>query len=714
MKTQDKIKISEDAKNKFPLELIDYSKDHKFWITFFNGGSNVAHGGVPKEFTFKELPGIYNKPLLGGKHDAYLVRGKLNNGYRNDDNLEVSDLLYIDGDHSIGEAEMPPHPIGLSIALRYLNISHIIHSSYSFDSKKGKYKFRCIIPCIGMEKKHLKSTIMLLTKYLQDMAFPLLYVKEMGTWSQPWYLPFRENPDDGDFVYLEYLKGKAIVPVEVYPPGLDRPVAKVGGKGKTASGSVHNIGLMSNKDMLASIEADDEFHESFNNLVQQKAYDTEVRSEVLDRAIELLNMSPRSKDDYPEGDSKDRWNTEFNRVDENVDKAIGIANKRRKDDMRSGGPKGFGAYSPPKWLWTHRIAEDGVSLLAAKQGTGKSALAAKIAALVSTGGALPMGEGDMEQGSVLWITAEENPSSELQARLALNGADLNQIKTLSPMVKIDGKEQVLCLVDNIDYIDRCIREMDDCKLVVIDTIQSFMGKYNDNSNADVKRLMAGLTQLSIKYGLGILGIAHVTKAFNNEMMLSITGANSFSSSPRVVTGLVRDPFHEGMNPLCTFGVLKINNGPMLKPLSYDFTYETYLDDDLNTFPVIMWKTEYAEKTCDEINRNYESYKNKQSSGNKRIGEADVKITIQKAMKHMGSPAKKSTIKAACKKAFEKTGQDMSDKVFNKSINAMMTGSPAYVERCDPDKLPEGAKRSEFFYVLTKEGEDSFLDLAAFR
>lgn len=172
--------------------------------TNFVGNQYNVDNGVVREYSFISLAKQFSKPIAGQKHIGYFVRGELEPLERKDDNLKYSELLVIDGDSSLNNEASAPKAELVHNALCDMNLRHFIYTSHSHNPKKGINKWRAVIHCILPEKKYLKPTAEKIIWELNSAGIPIKYVKEMGTWSQPWFIPSRDDPDDGQFEFYYY------------------------------------------------------------------------------------------------------------------------------------------------------------------------------------------------------------------------------------------------------------------------------------------------------------------------------------------------------------------------------------------------------------------------------------------------------------------------------------------------------------------------------
>lgn len=174
-------------------------------ITNFQGNQTNASNGIVREGTLEELSNLLSKPRKGAKHIGYFVRGELEPPERKDANLASADLLMLDGDRTEKDETSCCPPIDVHIALKELNINHIIYTTHSHSFNKNK--FRVVIPCKIDNKESLAATVDKILKELLDKDVDIYPVKEMKTWSQPWFIPSRDDPEDGLFEFYNYIEG---------------------------------------------------------------------------------------------------------------------------------------------------------------------------------------------------------------------------------------------------------------------------------------------------------------------------------------------------------------------------------------------------------------------------------------------------------------------------------------------------------------------------
>ena len=157
------------------------------------------------QLTLEQLGQATSTAEQGGKLGKGFIRGKLNGPERRNEYLEYSRLLIIDADGGI-DGKPTPNAEHCHKALKDLGYRHILYTTHSHTDEYHKY--REVIEMSDEIKEHeLHTNMSQLLKELFAQGVHIKYVSEMDTWSQIWFFPRRDNPDDGEFIHLEYHDG---------------------------------------------------------------------------------------------------------------------------------------------------------------------------------------------------------------------------------------------------------------------------------------------------------------------------------------------------------------------------------------------------------------------------------------------------------------------------------------------------------------------------
>ncbi len=196
-----------------------------------------------------------------------------------------------------------------------------------------------------------------------------------------------------------------------------------------------------------------------------------------------------------------------------------------------------------RWLWPGRIPLGRISLLVGRPGEGKSLLTTYMASRVTT--TSPWADGvACPKGSVILISAEDDPADTIRPRLDAHHADAKRVYLLSMVRKIgtDGRHQdVMFTLADLSSLEVALRKCPDCRLIVIDPIGSFLGVKTDaHRDNEVRGVLAPLAKLAEKHGVAVVVVAHHRKSaggFADDLAL---GSRAFTGIARAVWHLTRD------------------------------------------------------------------------------------------------------------------------------------------------------------------------------
>ena len=195
------------------------------------------------------------------------------------------------------------------------------------------------------------------------------------------------------------------------------------------------------------------------------------------------------------------------------------------------------------WLWKNRIPAGRMTLLSGPADVGKSFFICDMAARISMGNPWPDGE-ECEGGSVILLSAEDDPHDTIRPRLDSQCADVSKIHLLSHVVNanVNGEklESAVSLAD-CDILEQSIQRVGDCRLIVVDPIGSFLGSKTDSyRDNEVRAALAPILKLAEKYAVALVVIAHTRKSTANLADDLALGSRAFTALPRATWYLFKD------------------------------------------------------------------------------------------------------------------------------------------------------------------------------
>lgn len=198
------------------------------------------------------------------------------------------------------------------------------------------------------------------------------------------------------------------------------------------------------------------------------------------------------------------------------------------------------------WLWPGRIARGKPTMLAGNPSLGKSQITASWAAVVTTGGKWPVTREQCQKGSVLFLSAEDDPADTIRPRLEAAGADVTKVHVLQSVslgFRSDGDEihRAFNLKEDIRRLEVAIKEIGDVALVVIDPVSAYLGNGDSHNNAEVRALLAPLSEMASRQDAAILLVSHLNKGVGGDALARVTGSLAFVAASRAAFIVAKDP-----------------------------------------------------------------------------------------------------------------------------------------------------------------------------
>lgn len=194
-----------------------------------------------------------------------------------------------------------------------------------------------------------------------------------------------------------------------------------------------------------------------------------------------------------------------------------------------------------RWLWTHRIPANALTLLAGREGCGKGNLTADLAARITRGEV--EGEYKGRPRNVIFMTAEDDYKVDVKPRLKVAGANLDRVFVLD--AEIDDETDALSLNEDEDELAAMIRD-NDVALLVLDPIKSALGESVDaEKEKGLRRALERLNRMAGECDCSVLGIMHFNKRDSGDAGVLMSGLLVWSQVARMTLGMIRHPENQG-------------------------------------------------------------------------------------------------------------------------------------------------------------------------
>ncbi|VBA62110.1 AAA family ATPase [Mycobacterium attenuatum] len=179
------------------------------------------------------------------------------------------------------------------------------------------------------------------------------------------------------------------------------------------------------------------------------------------------------------------------------------------------------------WWEPGLVLRDAINLLAAREGKGKSTVAASWAARETHMG-----------GNVLWIGSEESREHAQAPRLIANGADMSKIFFVD--VETDTGTGILVFPLDLPAIERVISEQN-ITMLVLDPCKGLVPPgFSGNDDIAVRQYLEPIAALAARRRVTILGLAHFGKRGGDDSGKLLLGSIAWSQVARCVLSIAED------------------------------------------------------------------------------------------------------------------------------------------------------------------------------
>lgn len=195
---------------------------------------------------------------------------------------------------------------------------------------------------------------------------------------------------------------------------------------------------------------------------------------------------------------------------------------------------------PVTWLWEGRLPVGTVTLLAGREGIGKSTVAYQLVADITRG--LLDGAHKGTPRSVIICATEDSWAHTITPRLKAAGADLTRVYRVD-VVTPTGEAPLVLPLDVVG-LAASVREVDAVMVLFDPIISRLSDQLDTHKDAEVRRGLEPIGAMADELGVVVLGVIHVNKSGSTDALNAVMGSRAFSSVARAVLFCMRDPDSE--------------------------------------------------------------------------------------------------------------------------------------------------------------------------
>jgi putative DNA primase/helicase len=187
---------------------------------------------------------------------------------------------------------------------------------------------------------------------------------------------------------------------------------------------------------------------------------------------------------------------------------------------------------PIHWLWNGWLAAGKFHILGGTPGNGKTTIALKVAATISSGGLWP-DQTMASKGKVVIWSSEDGLGDTLAPRLKASGADLSNILFVGDIPHAGSSRDFDPATDMDALLDK-LEAHQDLRLLILDPVVTAVAG-DSHKNTEVRRGLQPIVRLAEKTGCAVLGITHFSKGTSGRNPVErITGSIAFGALARIV------------------------------------------------------------------------------------------------------------------------------------------------------------------------------------
>ena len=257
---------------------------------------------------------------------------------------------------------------------------------------------------------------------------------------------------------------------------------------------------------------------------------------------------------------------------------------------------------PIDWLIQNWLPAGKLTLLAGQAGTGKTQLAISIAAMLSSGSALPDGTISPLLNTLMW-SGEDDISTVITPRFKAASAQMHRIHLIQGVTELNGQSRPFDFASDLSDLKAKAEQIGDIGLVIIDPIVSVVAG-DSNKASDVRAGLQPIVDMAQELNCAVIGITHYRKSSNSQNVSDdVLGSQAYIAVPRVAWGTKR----RDSDNTCVVAIIKNNLAPLIGGYEYTIESQTVFNDSEQEIETsrIVWG-EYRAETANQLFKDFAS------------------------------------------------------------------------------------------------------------
>jgi len=185
-----------------------------------------------------------------------------------------------------------------------------------------------------------------------------------------------------------------------------------------------------------------------------------------------------------------------------------------------------------EWLWYPRLPLGTTILFAGAPKVGKTFVTLGIAAAVSRGSPLPLDD-PRTAGSVIILSAEDDPAKTLKPRLRACGANMKKVHFLKSVLLEDESETLPSLRADLEAIESAAKGLRDTKAIIIDPVSAYLDGVDDHKYAEIRSLLFPLDHMARRLNAAIILVTHLNKSSARNAQQRVSGSIGYVAACRM-------------------------------------------------------------------------------------------------------------------------------------------------------------------------------------